>query len=51
MTNFYPTLCQRKIRKINDRIKLCEKHLDPTKEKKEMIERNEIRIQKAGTLL
>lgn len=51
MTNFYPTLCQRKIRKINDRIKLCEKHLDPTKEKKEMIERNEIRIQKKRALL
>ena len=51
MTNFYPTLCQRKIRKIHDRIKLCEKHLDPTKEKKEMIERNEIRIQKKRALL
>jgi hypothetical protein len=50
MTNYY-LLCQRKIRKIGNRIKLCEKHLDPTKETKEVIKRNEIRITKNQTLL
>ena len=51
MTNSYLLLCQRKIRKIGSRIKLCEKHLDPTKESKEMVKRNEIRINKNLALL
>lgn len=34
--DYYVSLCQRKIRKIEKRIELGKKHLDPSKEMKSM---------------
>ena len=31
--DYYVSLCQRKIRKIEKRIELCKKHLNPAKKK------------------
>ena len=50
MTN-YQNLCQRKIRKIERRIELCKKHLDPTVNNAHDISRNEIRISKNSNKL
>lgn len=49
--DYYVSLCQRKIRKIEKRIELGKKHLDPSKETKDTIERNLIRIHKKEQLL
>ena len=46
--DYYVSLCQRKIRKIEKRIELGKKHLDPSKE---TISRNTIRIHKKEQLL
>ena len=49
--DYYVSLCQRKIRKIEKRIELGKKHLDPSKETKDTISRNTIRIHKKEQLL
>ena len=49
--NYYVSLCQRKIRKIEKRIELGKKHLDPSKETKDTISRNTIRIHKKSNFL
>ena len=49
--DYYVSLCQRKIRKIEKRIELGKKHLDPSKETKDTISRNAIRIHKKEQLL
>ena len=49
--DYYVSLCQRKIRNIEKRIELGKKHLDPSKETKDTISRNTIRIHKKEQLL
>ncbi len=50
-SDYYLNLCQRKIRKTEKRIELCKKHLDPTKDSKNTVERNLIRINKKEGIL
>ena len=49
--DYYVSLCQRKIRKIEKRIELCKKHLNPAVETADTISRNTIRIAKKEQLL